>query len=436
MSSDRKKLRYLPGDPVVLTRDEHPISRKNIDYFALKVMGRLIKHGYLAFLVGGGVRDLLLGKQPKDFDIGTDATPEEVRDLFRNSRLIGRRFRLAQVYFARDKIFEVSTFRDNFQVSEEEKTELVKDDNTYGDPETDALRRDLTINGLFYDLNSFSVIDYVGGINDLENKTVRIIGDPVVRIKEDPVRMIRAVRHAARTGFKIEKKTFDAIVDLGYLIKQSPPTRVYEELVREIKGGNCNDSLKLLIKTGLVNYLLPDIAFQLRHKNRGYIRRLEKVSKRIDDFIKSGQELECGLIFLALYVDIIQISIPDKVSDLAISKTLDTLSLEKTVDTVFKPLGVTNRERELMVKVLALAWKMVISYVKKSPDKSLTQRKYFMHALLLLDLTASESKMYDCIEYWSEELGRRGKERTRSGKNTRPNRNRRPRRPQADKNTQ
>ena len=195
--------------PVVYTRPEHCISRKNIDPCALKVLYRLSQLGYTAYLVGGGVRDLLLGREPKDFDVGTSARPEEVKKAFRNCYLIGRRFRLAQVRFA-GKVIETATFRQNSQtVGEiiEHAAEGPLEDNTYGTPETDAYRRDFTVNGLFYDIKDFSVIDWVGGMKDLENKVIRAIGDPEIRFQEDPVRMMRAIKFSARLGFTIEKKT-------------------------------------------------------------------------------------------------------------------------------------------------------------------------------------------------------------------------------------
>ncbi|MCB0309961.1 MAG: polynucleotide adenylyltransferase PcnB, partial [Bdellovibrionales bacterium] len=191
--------------PTIYSRSQHNISRSAIDKDALKIMYRLLRHNYEAFLVGGGVRDLLLEKEPKDFDISTDATPNQIRSLFRNCRIIGRRFKLAHIYFRGGKIIEVSTFRDEsapIDVQDDEELRRygrdVKRDNRYGTAETDAFRRDITINGLFYDLSNFSVIDYVGGMSDLRAKIIRVIGNPDERFQEDPVRMLRVIRHAAR----------------------------------------------------------------------------------------------------------------------------------------------------------------------------------------------------------------------------------------------
>ncbi len=191
-----------PTEPKIIPRPEHPISRADIDVEVLKVLYRLHHNGYRAYLVGGSVRDLWLGKKPKDFDIATDAHPQEIRRLFRNSRIIGRRFRLVQVFFKGGKVVEVSTFRSRSEF--EGEGDILAPNNTFGTPAEDAQRRDLTINGLFYDISDFSLLDYVGGMEDLENKIIRVIGPPEVRFRRDPVRMLRVLRHAARTGFTID----------------------------------------------------------------------------------------------------------------------------------------------------------------------------------------------------------------------------------------
>ena len=184
--------------PRILPRAEHTVSRRNIDPDALKVLYRLKSHGFTAYLVGGGVRDLLLGRKPKDFDIATSAHPQAVKRLFRNCFIIGRRFRLCHVRFGK-KVVEVSTFR---RLAEAQQGEtLIVRDNTFGTPEEDAFRRDFTVNALFYDIATFSVIDYVAGLEDLQQRLIRTIGDPATRFREDPVRMLRAVALAARLGF-------------------------------------------------------------------------------------------------------------------------------------------------------------------------------------------------------------------------------------------
>ena len=192
-------------DQLIILRAEHPISRSMIDEEALKVLYRLHRHGFLAYLVGGSVRDLLLGKIPKDFDLATNAHPHEINALFKNSRVIGRRFRLVHVFFKGGKIIEVSTFRSRseFEEIQTEEGNIIRTDS-FGTPAEDALRRDITVNGLFYNIADFSIIDYVGGMADLERQVIRTIGNPDERFLQDPVRMIRVIRHAVRTRFSIE----------------------------------------------------------------------------------------------------------------------------------------------------------------------------------------------------------------------------------------
>src|SRR3954471_6785050 len=204
-----------PDDPgVIIDRSDHPISRRRIPENVLKVLYRLHRSGYRAYLCGGSVRDLLMNREPKDFDIATDAHPAEIRRLFRNSRIIGRRFRLVHIIF-QDQIVEVATFRrepERSSVDEENEDFLITDDNTFGSPLQDARRRDFTINALFYNIADFSVIDYVGGLRDMDEKRVRVIGDPDMRFREDPVRRMRAIEFAARLGFEIEAATYDSLL--------------------------------------------------------------------------------------------------------------------------------------------------------------------------------------------------------------------------------
>ncbi len=211
--------------PVIVPRPEHNISRANISEHALKVLYRLRQENYQAHLVGGGVRDLLLGHEPKDFDIATDATPEQVRQVFRNCRLIGRRFRLAHVHFGRD-IIEVATFRgsgdDDATANRQLENGMIVRDNIYGTIEEDALRRDFTINALYYDIADFSLVDYTDGLTDLRAGRLRLIGEPEQRYREDPVRMLRAVRFACKLGFAIEPATERPLFQLAHLLARYP----------------------------------------------------------------------------------------------------------------------------------------------------------------------------------------------------------------------
>ncbi|HEX9202348.1 MAG TPA: polynucleotide adenylyltransferase PcnB, partial [Vicinamibacteria bacterium] len=246
-----------PGNvaPRILSRAEHAVSRKNIDPDALKVLYRLKNHGYVAYLVGGGVRDLLLERQPKDFDIGTSAHPQQVKKLFRNCFIVGRRFRLCHVRFGK-KVIEVSTFRR--QAEPEEGDTLIRRDNTFGSPEEDAFRRDFTVNALFYDIATFSVIDWVGGLEDLKERVIRTIGDPGVRLREDPVRMLRAVALAARLDFRIDRDTAEAIRGLRGEIVRSSPARILDEFYKILRQGRSRETFRKLHDLGLLAYLLPE----------------------------------------------------------------------------------------------------------------------------------------------------------------------------------
>lgn len=247
------------SQPVVIPRSKHSISRKDISPNALKVLYRLHQKGYQAYLVGGGIRDLLLGLYPKDFDVATNATPEQVRSIFRNCRLIGRRFRLAHVFFGPETI-EVATFRKETAVSAQGKTQLIVQDNDYGDLTEDAFRRDFTINALYYNIDDFSLVDYHQGLKDIQSKTLRMIGDPATRYTEDPVRMLRAFRLAAKCGLTLEKQTEKAIDLIAPQIHQVAPSRLYEEVQKLFLTGYSVPVLKLLLQSKLFEQIFPDVS--------------------------------------------------------------------------------------------------------------------------------------------------------------------------------
>lgn len=240
--------------PKVYPVDHHQISSEKIDSNAAYVILKLRQAGYKAYLVGGGVRDLLLKQRPKDFDISTSAKPEEIKALFRNSILIGRRFRLAHIRFGK-KIIEVSTFR-----AGETGAGLIVRDNVWGTEEEDVLRRDFTINGLFYDIEHQNVIDYVGGYKDLEKKVLRTIGEPEVRFTQDPVRMLRLIKFCARFGFDIDPPTFEALLGRKEEIIKSSSARILEELLRMLESGSSKPFFHLLHEYGILRPLLPKIA--------------------------------------------------------------------------------------------------------------------------------------------------------------------------------
>ncbi|MEM1113767.1 MAG: polynucleotide adenylyltransferase PcnB [Pseudomonadota bacterium] len=251
----------------VIPRDQHVISRKNISDSALKVMSRLRNKGYQAFLVGGAVRDLLLGGHPKDFDIATDATPEDVHDLFRNSRIIGRRFRIVHVRFGRE-IIEVTTFRGHHEQGEGQHARqsdkgLLLRDNVFGTLEEDAVRRDLTVNALYYDAGSFEVFDHVGGLDDLAARRIAVIGDPATRFTEDPVRMLRVLRFAAKLDFSIAEGTREAIPKCAHLLAEIPAARLFDEFLKLFLAGYAAATLEQLLTHDLLRFLFPETSEML-----------------------------------------------------------------------------------------------------------------------------------------------------------------------------
>ncbi|MGE5173663.1 MAG: poly(A) polymerase [Betaproteobacteria bacterium] len=344
-----------PIQPAIIPRSEHDISRKWISPNALRVLYRLKEQGYVAYLVGGGVRDLLLGREPKDFDIATDARPNEIRRIFRTCRLIGRRFRLAHVHF-HNEIIEVATFRSNVAEELETvtavpasgqaqtpefaeglaqatadssmaalkegeapavaetrapaearprpprllKTEdgMILRDNLFGTPEEDALRRDFTVNALFYNIADYSVIDYVGGMEDLKSGLIRIIGDPLVRFTEDPVRMVRAVRFAAMLGFEIEENTYRALLELRDKVALASPARMYEEVLKLFLLGEGEKTYQLLRRTGLFGVIFPRLNEWLDTENDGFPHIwIGKALEWVDTCVQAGRTVPPHILF-------------------------------------------------------------------------------------------------------------------------------------------
>lgn len=289
-----------------IPRDEHRVSRKDINHTALKVLYRLQNAGYEGYLVGGCVRDLQLGLKPKDFDVATDATPEQVRKLFSNSRLIGRRFRIVHVTFGRE-IIEVTTFRgrtddnnDNHLQKQSDEGLLLRD-NVYGSLEEDAERRDFTVNALYYTPKDFTLKAYGSGMNDLENKVLRIIGDPETRYREDPVRMMRAVRFAAKLGFSIEPRTGDLIPELAPLLSNVAAARLFDEVIKMLMSGHGLATWRLMREYNLVEPLLPATHAALKASTDGYYDAfIEQALVNTDDRINRGKPVTPAFLYAAL----------------------------------------------------------------------------------------------------------------------------------------
>ncbi|MDC5804099.1 polynucleotide adenylyltransferase PcnB [Vibrio europaeus] len=289
----------------IITRQEHNISRKKISDNALKVLYRLHGAGFDAYLVGGGVRDLLLGQAPKDFDIATNATPEQIRQLFKNCRLIGRRFRLAHIMFGRD-IIEVATFRGHHQepsknVSQQSKEGMLLRDNVYGTIDEDAERRDFTVNAMYYSIGDYSIHDYAGGIEDLEDKLIRLLGDPETRYREDPVRMLRAIRFAVKLDFDIEEDTAEPIEELSTLLQDIPPARLYEESLKMLQSGHGLETYHLMREYNLFQQLFPTISeFFTEDYSSQTEQMLDLVLDSTDQRIEEGKRINPAFMFAAM----------------------------------------------------------------------------------------------------------------------------------------
>ena len=290
-----------------ISRDGHPVSRKHISDNALKVMSRLTSQGFQAFLVGGAVRDLLLGGHPKDFDVATDATPEEVHELFRNSRIIGRRFRIVHVRFGRE-IIEVTTFRghhdddspaSNKPAARRADSGMLLRDNVYGSLEEDAVRRDFTVNALYYSSADFCVYDYVDGLRDLEERQIRIIGNPEQRYREDPVRMLRAVRFAAKLDFGIEAATAEPMPGLAHMLEAIPAARLFDEMLKLFMAGYALPTFQLLRDYDLLEHLFPATASELEH-SPGCAALIEAAMRSTDERVAIDKPVTPAFILAAL----------------------------------------------------------------------------------------------------------------------------------------
>ncbi len=415
--------------PLVIPRAEHPISRRLIDEEALKVLYRLHRNGFLAYLVGGSVRDLLLGKVPKDFDVATNAHPHEINALFKNSRIIGRRFRLVHVFFRGGKIIEVSTFRSRSEFEETltEEGDLVRKE-TFGTPEEDALRRDITINGLFYNIADFSIIDYVGGIADLNRQVIRTIGDPDERFQQDPVRMIRVIRHAARTGFSIKEKTYEAILSHREEIRKCSPSRLRDEFLRELKEGAAKPSLHFMLQTGLLFSLFPDLERALGNRSLSMEKARDfflSLFGLVDQLIKTGRTLSESILLALFLTPFLRAVTPQHPF---LGKREKYLYLAQTIHwaihQILTPFSFPRAAKEMAYQILTAQSNLKKSIQIKMIPKRLRIKKYFREAILLfgIETQAKGEKVprilqntvsSDLLPWWPKEIKRRHPTRQR-----------------------
>ncbi len=396
---------------VVIDRSSHRISRRSIPENVLKVLYRLHRSGYRAYLCGGSVRDLLMNRTPKDFDVVTDAHPAEVRRLFRNSRIIGRRFRLVHIIF-QDQVVEVATFRREPErvAVEGENAEaedfLITDDNTFGSPLQDARRRDFTINALFYNIADFSVIDYVGGIDDLSEGRVRVIGNPDVRFREDPVRMMRAIEFASRLGFEIEAETYQGILRHRTDILKASPPRVSEEILELLRRGWSRGAFRLMVDTALLEPLLPEIYNAIRGGQAPYFWKMLEV---LDRTVQSGRRISdavlLSVLMLPWVIEEIEREEERRASRMRIGEVL--VFIRDLVQPLCARMALAAGTRHQIEQALETLWRLLEPPTDRRSQFRAVHREPFQDALALLELYALSSGRYvDVFRQWQAFAGR------------------------------
>jgi len=371
-----------------------PIDESDLDPDAVRIVRRLVRFDNTAYLVGGCVRDLLLDRHPKDFDIGTSATPRQVKRIFRNCRIIGRRFRLAHIYFQNRKIIEVATFRaiagkKGLDHSDEDTTDqdlLIRDDNVFGTPEEDALRRDFTINQLFYDVVEGNIIDHADGLGDLRRRFVRTIGDPEVRFREDPIRILRAIKFAARLDFRIESATLKAIHATATEIPRAAPPRVLEEVNRFCLGGAARKSFDLLKETGVFQVILPEFGSLYGDRPKAW-EALDNLLEAIDLRLEKGKTADTGEILAVLVLPLLF----EKLgwSDDGTARWPRGMDVRKVVDDLIRPLAqrlrVARKDQEVCRSIIMTLFRMVPhKKTRPSTRKAILHRPCLPQALWIL----------------------------------------------------
>jgi poly(A) polymerase len=395
-----------PGSPHVIPRPEHIITRANINEAALKVLYRLKAAGYQAFLVGGGVRDLLLGREPKDFDVATDAHPEAVNELFRNSRLIGRRFKLVHVRFGRE-IIEVATFRCQHDAGDIDTghTEdgMILRDNVYGTLEEDAWRRDFTINSLYYDISDFSVVDYTGGITDLEKGLLCIIGDASQRYQEDPVRMLRAVRFAAKLGFRIHPDSEAPITELGDRLEAVPPARLFDEILKLFMSGYALETFELLRHYDLFRYLFEMTDDALSREEHDFPHMLvAKGLSNTDQRVAEGKPVTPAYLFAVLLWEPVREQAlalqAEGVSEIQSLQIASEAVIAAQVQRVALPKRFSLQTREIWVMQARLK-----RHNGKRAERLLEQSRFrAAYDFLLLRAESGEDELKPLAEWWTD----------------------------------
>jgi poly(A) polymerase len=416
----------------IIARHHHKLSRKLVSANALKVLYCLNKAGYAAYLVGGGVRDLLLKQKPKDFDIATDAHPEEVRDLFRNSRIIGRRFRLVHVHYY-DEIIEVSTFRSSQQkVLKEatlEKTDsppvMVKYDNSYGTIEEDAWRRDFTVNALYYNIEDFSIVDFTNGMMDIKKRYIRMIGEPVARYHEDPVRLLRAIRLSAKLNFNIATDTEAPLAELAPLLEHVPSSRLYEEVLKLFFKGHATATYEKLKHYGYMQVLFPSSEQALRQSNSDHNQRfIELAIHATDSRYNKGQSINPGFLLAILLWPAVELQIEEEKKQhehffQQIHAAIETVLREQN-----NTLMIPKRLKSMMRSVWLLQYHLINRRAKRV-HRSIAHR-YFRAAYDFLELKVKAGDTHqDAYQWWKRFQSAKAAEREQMLSQLNPHKKRR-----------
>lgn len=395
---------FKKAEPRIVTRGEHIISRANINSNALKVLYTLKDAGFSAYLVGGGVRDLLLGLHPKDFDVVTNAHPEEIKPLFRRCLLIGRRFRLAHVYFGRDMV-EVATFRgaENSAARHHSQHGMLLRDNVYGTLAEDVWRRDFTVNGLYYNIEDFSVVDYCNGMQDLNHKILRMIGDPQLRYHEDPVRLLRAVRLAAKLDFQIEPKTEMPLRELAPLLQHVPPARLFDEVLKLFHSGKAMRTLELLIHYQLFEQLFPQTATAIKH-NPMANKLLTLTCQTTDERINNDKHVSAAYLLASLLWYPLQNNIAEFLANKNPPLVALHLATQKTISLQTKIISTPRRFTAAIREIWGLQLRLENCYLKQIPRLLNHPRLRAAYDFLVLRFNSGEAHLEKAASWWTRFL--------------------------------
>ncbi|MFB5649933.1 polynucleotide adenylyltransferase PcnB [Leptospira wolffii] len=361
-------------------RDAHPIRKNMIDEDAVKIIHRLHKFGYKAYIVGGGVRDLLLGRKPKDFDVVTNATPNQIKKIFNNCRIIGRRFKIVHILF-KGKVIEVSTFRSlpehRFGKPVEDQDYLIKRDNKFGTPQEDAARRDFTINALYYDIRNDSIVDYVGGFEDITGRQLRVIGNPEISFREDPVRMLRAVKFAVLLGLKIDKGTSKSIKKNVSELEKASTSRMLEEYNKIFRTWRTSLIFNGMAQNYLLEVLFKEAFEKERKKNPNFGEDFleTRIGKRLviaDKLLSEREELTPQIFYALIFTDLVQDAISKKGGHLV-------ASLKTSLEPIFQRLGTPKKDKERLIKVFASQDRFYRTEDDKASQNNFFRKKDFFY---------------------------------------------------------